>query len=102
VPQTVCNAASALGPGTSDEHIAVVENLRAYNPDGAVVVTTPQGVAVADVRKELNFCKRAKLKVLGVIENMSGYACPCCGVCRVGIVYASSKKLLSFARKNFV
>jgi Mrp family chromosome partitioning ATPase len=69
----------------------VVENLRAYNPDGAVVVTTPQGVAVADVRKELNFCKRAKLKVLGVIENMSGYACPCCGVCRVGIAYVPSE-----------
>ena len=66
--------------GTSDEHISVVEHLRAYKPDGAVVVTTPQGVAVADVRKELNFCKRAKLRVLGVVENMSGYVCPCCGV----------------------
>eukprot|EP00123_Amoebidium_parasiticum_P022054 comp7867_c0_seq1/m.3447 comp7867_c0_seq1/g.3447 ORF comp7867_c0_seq1/g.3447 comp7867_c0_seq1/m.3447 type:complete len:270 (-) comp7867_c0_seq1:430-1239(-) len=65
-------------PGTSDEHISVVENLRAYNPDGAVVVTTPQGVATLDVRKELNFCKRARLKVLGVVENMSGYACQCC------------------------
>lgn len=67
-------------PGTSDEHISVVEHLREYNPDGAVLVTTPQGMAVADVRKELNFCKRAKLKVLGIVENMSGYVCPCCAV----------------------
>eukprot|EP01137_Pigoraptor_chileana_P020988 Opistho-2@84117 len=65
-------------PGTSDEHISVVENLRGLNPSGAVVVTTPQAVAVADVRKELNFCKRAGLRVLGVVENMSGFICPCC------------------------
>lgn len=67
-------------PGTSDEHISITEYLRQFNPDGAVVVTTPQGVALADVRKELNFCKKVKLPVLGVVENMSGFICPHCSV----------------------
>lgn len=40
--------------------------------DGAVVVTTPQEVALSDVRKELNFCRKTKIDVLGVVENMSG------------------------------
>lgn len=68
-------------PGTSDEHITVVENLRNYNPDGAILVTTPQGVAVSDVRRELSFCQKTKIPILGVVENMSGFACPHCGEC---------------------
>ncbi|ORZ14088.1 P-loop containing nucleoside triphosphate hydrolase protein [Absidia repens] len=67
-------------PGTSDEHIGVVEYLKEFNPDGAVIVTTPQGVAIADVRKELSFCRKVKLPILGVVENMSGYICPHCAV----------------------
>ena len=67
-------------PGTSDEHIGIVEYLREFNPDGAVIVTTPQGVAIADVRKELSFCKKVKLPILGVVENMSGFVCPHCAV----------------------
>jgi Mrp family chromosome partitioning ATPase len=47
--------------------------------DGAVVVTTPQDVAVADVRRCIQFCRRVELPVLGVIENMSGLLCPTCG-----------------------
>lgn len=74
-------------PGTSDEHISVVENLRKYKPDGAVLVTTPQGVAVSDVRKELNFCIKAKLPILGVVENMSGFVCPHCAEC--SLVFSS-------------
>jgi Mrp family chromosome partitioning ATPase len=58
-------------PGTSDEHISVVQSLKGCDVDGAVVVTTPQEVAMADVRKELNFCKKTDLRVLGVVENMS-------------------------------
>jgi len=42
-------------------------------------VTTPQAISTADVRKELNFCAKTQIPVLGVIENMSGYMCPCCG-----------------------
>lgn len=66
-------------PGTSDEHITVIENLKAYNPDGALLVTTPQGVSVGDVRRELTFCRKTGVPVLGIVENMSGFACPCCG-----------------------
>jgi Mrp family chromosome partitioning ATPase len=45
-------------PGTSDEHISIVQYLKATSIDGAVVITTPQEVSMADVRKELNFCKK--------------------------------------------
>ncbi|KAJ5981451.1 hypothetical protein N7522_013872 [Penicillium canescens] len=80
-------------PGTSDEHIALAEQLLSLSTTdaaaaaqaglprlaGAVLVTTPQAVATSDVRKEANFCVKTNIPVLGVIENMSGYACPCCG-----------------------
>lgn len=59
-------------PGTSDEHISIVQYMKEADLDGAVVVTTPQEVALSDVRKELNFCRKTKIPVLGVIENMSG------------------------------
>uniref|UniRef100_A0A8I5ZU76 NUBP iron-sulfur cluster assembly factor 2 n=1 Tax=Rattus norvegicus TaxID=10116 RepID=A0A8I5ZU76_RAT len=65
-------------PGTSDEHMATVEALRPYKPLGALVVTTPQAVSIGDVRRELTFCKKTGLQVIGVIENMSGFACPHC------------------------
>ncbi len=66
-------------PGTSDEHISLAQLLKgAPNLAGAVVVTTPQEVAMADVRKELSFCAKVGVRVLGVVENMSGFVCPCC------------------------
>ncbi|KPM42372.1 Cytosolic Fe-S cluster assembly factor CFD1 [Neonectria ditissima] len=72
-------------PGTSDEHISLAETLqrdaRPGQVAGAVVVTTPQAVATADVRKELNFCTKTSIRVLGVVENMSGYVCPHCSEC---------------------
>lgn len=68
-------------PGTSDEHITVVENIRPLNPDGAVMVTTPQGVALSDVRRELTFCRKTRIPVLGLVENMSGFVCPHCAEC---------------------
>ena len=68
------------GEGTSDEHITILEKLRDHKPDGAVLVTTPQAVALADVRKELNFCRKVELPILGVVENMSGFVCPHCAV----------------------
>ena len=52
-------------------------------PDGAVIVTTPQELAMATVRKEINFCKKMNLQILGLIENMNGYCCPCCKVMAV-------------------
>ncbi|XP_054849120.1 cytosolic Fe-S cluster assembly factor NUBP2 [Eublepharis macularius] len=68
-------------PGTSDEHIATVESLRPYQPLGAVLVTTPQAVSVGDVRRELTFCKKTGLRVIGIVENMSGFVCPHCSEC---------------------
>lgn len=65
-------------PGTSDEHISICEIISKLNPDGAVIVTTPQGVSLDDVRKEINFCKKLAIPILGVFENMSGYSCPHC------------------------
>lgn len=43
-----------------------------------MIVTTPQAISTADVRKELNFCKKVGLEILGVVENMSGFVCPHC------------------------
>jgi Mrp family chromosome partitioning ATPase len=62
-------------PGTSDEHITLMQLLKPclVPGDGAVVVTTPQEVAMTDVRKELNFCKQTGLSVLGVVENMGAF-----------------------------
>ena len=45
---------------------------------GAVIVTTPQEVALADVRKEIKFCEKTGTRILGVVENMSGFVCPNC------------------------
>lgn len=66
-------------PGTSDEHLSIVTYLQDAAMDGAVIVTTPQEVALMDVRKEINFCRKVNLKIIGVIENMSGYVCTSCG-----------------------
>ncbi len=64
-------------PGTGDEPLSVVQLLG--NVDGAIIVTTPQKVAAADVRKSVDFCLKTGVPVLGVVENMSGFACPACG-----------------------
>ncbi|KAJ7547523.1 hypothetical protein O6H91_08G089400 [Diphasiastrum complanatum] len=63
-------------PGTSDEHISIAQYLKATNVDGAIIVTTPQEIAIIDVRKEVNFCKKVGLPILGVVENMSGLQQP--------------------------
>ncbi|RKF63612.1 Cytosolic Fe-S cluster assembly factor nbp35 [Erysiphe neolycopersici] len=65
-------------PGTSDEHLSVNTFLKDGGIDGAVVLTTPQEVSLLDVRKQINFCKKAGIRVLGIIENMSGFVCPKC------------------------
>ncbi|KAM7278535.1 hypothetical protein ACFE04_005669 [Oxalis oulophora] len=63
-------------PGTSDEHISIVQFLQATGIDGAIIVTTPQQVSLIDVRKEVSFCKKVGVNVLGVVENMSGLCQP--------------------------
>ncbi|XP_075293097.1 cytosolic Fe-S cluster assembly factor NUBP1 isoform X4 [Opisthocomus hoazin] len=65
-------------PGTSDEHLAIVQYLGAMRIAGAVIVTTPQEVSLQDVRKEISFCRKVKLPIIGVVENMSGFVCPKC------------------------
>ena len=63
-------------PGTGDEPLSVVQTI----PDAkAVLVTTPQEISLADVRKSISFCKQVNLEMLGLVENMSGLICPHCG-----------------------
>jgi Mrp family chromosome partitioning ATPase/predicted Fe-Mo cluster-binding NifX family protein len=64
-------------PGTGDEPLSIIQLLE--KSEGAVIVTTPQQVALSDVRKGVSFCRELNLPVLGVIENMSGFVCPKCG-----------------------
>ena len=64
-------------PGTGDEPLSVIQLVG--QPASAIVVTTPQDVAVADVRRSITFCRKLGLSVAGVIENMSGFVCPHCG-----------------------
>jgi len=65
-------------PGTSDEHLSVNSYLKEAGVDGAVLVTTPQEVSLLDVRKEVDFCRKAGIRILGIVENMSGFVCPGC------------------------
>ncbi|MBM4284300.1 MAG: ATP-binding protein [Deltaproteobacteria bacterium] len=63
-------------PGTGDEPMSVAQTI----PEAqALIVTTPQEISLADVRKSINFCQKVNLNLLGLVENMSGYSCPHCG-----------------------
>jgi Mrp family chromosome partitioning ATPase len=62
-------------PGTGDEPLSVAQTIPNVK---AVVVTTPQKVALADVRKSISFCKTLKIEIAGIVENMSGFVCPHC------------------------
>ncbi|TSA56244.1 ATP-binding protein [bacterium] len=64
-------------PGTGDEPLSVCQLIPDIN--GAIVVTTPQDVAILDSRKSVVFAKELKMPVIGIIENMSGFMCPHCG-----------------------
>jgi Mrp family chromosome partitioning ATPase len=64
-------------PGTGDEPLSIAQLIE--NPKSAIIVTTPQDVALVDVRKSITFCNKLSLPVLGVVENMSGFICPHCG-----------------------
>jgi ATP-binding protein involved in chromosome partitioning len=62
-------------PGTGDEPLTVAQLI----PDAkAVIVTTPQEVALADIRKSISFCRNVRMEIFGIIENMSGFTCPHC------------------------
>ncbi len=64
-------------PGTGDEPLSVCQLVP--NITGAIIVTTPQDVAVLDARKSVQFTKELKIPIIGIIENMSGFNCPHCG-----------------------
>jgi ATP-binding protein involved in chromosome partitioning len=62
-------------PGTGDEPLTVAQTI---SDARAIIVTTPQEVALADVRKSISFCRTLKMEIFGLIENMSGFTCPHC------------------------
>lgn len=62
-------------PGTGDEPLTVAQSIKDAQ---AIIVTTPQEVSLSDVRKSINFCRTVKMKIFGMIENMSGLSCPHC------------------------
>jgi ATP-binding protein involved in chromosome partitioning len=63
-------------PGTGDEPLSVAQTFSGVQ---AVIVTTPQELSLADVRKAINFCRKVEMPILGLVENMSGLICPHCG-----------------------
>ena len=66
-----------LPPGTGDEPLSIAQLIP--DNDGAVIVTTPQDIALVSVRKSINFVKKMNMPVVGIVENMSGFKCPHCG-----------------------
>ena len=62
-------------PGTGDEPLTIAQTIKDAK---AVIVTTPQEVSLADVRKSISFCRTLKMDIFGLIENMSGFTCPHC------------------------
>jgi len=63
-------------PGTGDEPLTIAQTIKDAR---ALIVTTPQEVSLADVRKSINFCHQVGMFILGLVENMSGFICPHCG-----------------------
>jgi len=66
-----------MPPGTGDEALSIMQLIP--KPDGAVIVTTPQDVSLMDSRKTITFSAEAKIPIIGLVENMSGFICPHCG-----------------------
>jgi len=64
-------------PGTGDEPLSVAQLLEKL--DGAIIVTTPQDLALLDSRRAVNFVRQLEIPVIGILENMSGFICPHCG-----------------------
>lgn len=63
-------------PGTGDEPLSAIQLIKDIN--GAVIVTTPQDIAILDARKSIQFARELNIPVIGIIENMSGFICPHC------------------------
>ncbi|TIX49524.1 Mrp/NBP35 family ATP-binding protein [Alteraurantiacibacter aquimixticola] len=65
-----------LPPGTGDVQLTMMQK---FKPDGAVVVTTPQDLALIDATRAIDLFRQAEIPIVGVVENMAGYVCPHCG-----------------------
>lgn len=65
-----------LPPGTGDVQLTMIQK---HKPAGAVIVSTPQDLALIDAKRAIDFFQKAGVPIIGLIENMSGYACPHCG-----------------------
>lgn len=63
-------------PGVSDEHLALINYLKA---NMAIIVTTPQRICIDDVRRQIDFCRKARIEIHGLIENMRQIVCGMCG-----------------------
>ena len=66
-----------MPPGTGDEALSIIQLIP--KADGAVIVTTPQDMSLIDSRKSISFVNEVGIPIIGIIENMSGFACPHCG-----------------------
>lgn len=65
-----------LPPGTGDVQLTMVQK---YKPAGALIVSTPQDLALIDARRAIHLFTEADVPIIGLVENMAGYACPECG-----------------------
>jgi ATP-binding protein involved in chromosome partitioning len=65
-----------MPPGTGDAQLTMAQHVAL---SGAVIVSTPQDLALIDARKGLNMFKQVEVPVLGIVENMSYFLCPSCG-----------------------
>jgi ATP-binding protein involved in chromosome partitioning len=82
-------------PGTGDEPLTVAQTI----PDAkALIVTTPQELSLADVRKSINFCRKVKMEILGIVENMSGLKCPYCG--KIIDIFKTQGGMLTAKKEN--
>ncbi len=65
-----------LPPGTGDVQLTMVQK---YRPSGAIIVSTPQDLALIDARRAIDLFEKAGIPIIGLVENMAGYVCPHCG-----------------------
>ncbi len=84
-----------LPPGTGDVQLTIAQNVLV---DGAVVVSTPQDVALADVRKAISMFEQLSVPVLGIVENMAYFICPHCG--KRSEIFGGSRRLKDYASRK--
>jgi len=82
-------------PGTGDEPLTVAQTI---SDAKALIVTTPQEISLADVRKSINFCRKVKMEILGMVENMSGLKCPYCG--KIIDIFKTQGGMLTAKKEN--